>query len=339
MQVQIRGVARVVLVSVVALCPFPAFAQAWVGAPGSLSLSVKYDYLHANHHVMKEEFAKIEPTTGRTRYVYSLGTVYTHLVTPSVEYAAPFLDGLALQVRLPISMTDYEGLTPHEVADADGHFHPTIDGAPGYYKTPVDFYGEARYMMQLGSFALTPLVGVIYPSRDYETFGHAAPGRGLKGVALGLNLGYRPESLPEVYANLRYAFELTEPIVLDSPNCTPCSRVYNMNLSTANATVGYFLSDEVSLNASLVMSYRHDGIDEGDEAFLDADFVGENAIHDQLYQEFVVHGILGVSLMLTESLSLDGSYMAFLTGYNTHDAKGVSVGFTYSFEPSSGDEE
>src|SRR4029453_5554148 len=86
---------------------------------------------------------------------------------------------IAVDVSLPFIASKYDGPQPHPTALDDGAF-------PGALQ---DLRVAVRYSLRAGRFAVTPYIGSILPSHNYEYYAHAAPGRRVAEVQVGAYVG------------------------------------------------------------------------------------------------------------------------------------------------------
>ncbi len=101
----------------------------------------------------------------------------------------------------------------------------------------TDLRLEAHYQAMDGPFAIAPFAAVVFPVTDYETMGHAAPGRGLAEAWIGTYVGASlDEWLPRTYVQLRLNYAFVE-------------RVAGISHDRINADleIGYFINPSLSV--------------------------------------------------------------------------------------------
>ena len=130
-------------------------AQAWLPSAGSGDVSVAYvDSWYTKHWTSSGGTVD----AGHIRaFTYALGAEYS----PT--------DRWMFSASLPLIESEYHGAHPHPTEVDDGAYHATF----------TDLRTEAHYQWLLEPFAIAPYVAYLFPVRNYETLGHAAPGRGL----------------------------------------------------------------------------------------------------------------------------------------------------------------
>ncbi len=184
-----RDVARSVLAGLVfLLLPTGLIAQeeAWVPPKGELFWSVRYQWYKADDHLFSSDV---------------LGPELTPLEElQGVDFDSAALDLGKMESQLivldaDIGITDKLALTGG-LAFVQGKYTQSGSGGP---EGPIDdgaFHGNfqdarigVRYMALNGSWVLTPSATFVLPVTDYPIIGHAAIGRGLKELQLGVNFG------------------------------------------------------------------------------------------------------------------------------------------------------
>src|SRR5689334_24785221 len=150
---KIIGFAMLLLVAPLADA---AFAQAWVPGEGEGTVSVLYQGANSLYHY--KPTAKVD-----------LGRIDSHALVLDTTYG--LTDKIAVDVALPFVVSKYAGTQPHPTSLDDGNYHGTIQ----------DVRLDLRYnMTRRRRMAVTPFVGTVMPSHDYEYYAHSAPGRRLR---------------------------------------------------------------------------------------------------------------------------------------------------------------
>lgn len=279
-----------------ALASRPAVAQAWLPPKGSSAVAFDYSGL-----LNKKHYNRVgdEVDVGHTDVqVYSFSASYS----PS--------DRIALSASLPFVRTRHRGANGggHDTGIDDGRWHDTV----------TDLQLMASFQATGGPVALAPYVGLLVPTRDYTTFGHAAPGRGLGELWFGFHAGASLHAwIPRTYVQLRGNYAFVE-------------EVAGVSHDRSNATleVGYYLNASWSVRAIVSSQWTHGGIDVP---------VPVNAplfpFHDQLAaEEFVAVGA-GGSWALNDRMSAYALYMQGIEGTNGHKVDHrLSVGIRYGIQ-------
>ncbi len=321
----------------------PARAQAWLAPKGEATLSLGYQYYLTKDHLT---------TAGDP---YDWGQTRQSTVLANLTYAIS--DRFTVSFGLaPLFLSQYDGQQAHfyPVLDANGRLVRDENGAPlflpptiddgGTHVSFADFRPELRFMALTEPLALTPFVGVVFPSHGYEALGHSTVGRNLWELRTGVNLGRRLDPvLPDAYAQGRYAFSFRERV-----------QGFRFNYSFVDLELGYFVTPSVTVRLVGAWQIAHDGFRDEDypEAYLfAADWTeallgldGEQVRglpgvvagihHDQLDLQTTFNAGIGVSFAATPSLDLGLAAFRTISGRGGHATNlALSVGATWSFSP------
>ena len=276
-------------------CGSPAHAQAWLPPADSVSVSLTYnDVLNQKHYLPDGR----EADAGHTR---------THAYGFTVAYSPT--SRIMLTASLPYVTTRYWGDRPHpgEVDDGDEN------------RTFTDLRLTAHYQLLEQPVALAPYVALVTPVTDYETLGHAAPGRGLNETWLGLAIGKNLNAwLPRTYLQSRVNYAWVERVAGIKHDRT------NVDLE-----VGYFLSPRWSVRALGFWQIAHGGVD--------VPMPPSNPLypyHDQLAAESFTNVGVGAAFSASNTVSIWATGLASISGKNGHKLdQGVTVGLSYGFTP------
>lgn len=182
------------IVCLSALClslalPQPACAQAWLPLDGETQVTYTYQHVYVRDHL---------DYLGKR---FDAGAIRTHTRVFSFEYG--LTEKLALDIDVNHVTSRYEGhitVPTHGPVDT-GFYHPTFQ----------DARIAVRYNLFNNPVVVTPFVGVVIPTHNYETRGHSGVGRNLREMQMGVNVGRDLEGfLPRSYIHGRYAFALVE---------------------------------------------------------------------------------------------------------------------------------
>jgi hypothetical protein len=311
-----RALAVRTLSAALAALPMLAFtavsvrAQAWLPAQGEGSVSLVVQDMYSKYHFL--------PTTGFDR-----GHVQSENVTVDVAYG--LTDKIAVNIGIPWVASKYTGTSPHPLVDSSGPVpvlygvNPLDDGK--YHETFQDFRFALRYNVTRRGMVLTPFVGSIMPSHDYTSFAHAAPGRDLKELQLGVSAARLLDSLvPGLFVQGTYSYGVTEQVLDISHNRS------NMALE-----LGYFVTPRLRLLALNTGQITHGGIDLTLNSRAD---LGPLLFshHDQINRENYMNVGGGASYALTEAVDLFGSVIHTVAERNGHALEyGLTAGLSWSF--------
>jgi hypothetical protein len=258
----------------------------------------------------------------------------------SLSYAIS--DRFAFDFSVPYIFSKYWGSTPHVALDGstidDGNFHHAFQ----------DYQFALRFGALTEPFALAPYVGVVIPSHDYRYFAHSAVGKDLRKVLVGFFAGRRLNPLVENgYVQLRYSFAYVEQVL----------GIFQAQ-STADLSVGYFVTPKLGVRVLLSYMYTHGGKwvgnNDGDfnRLFCDPslppdDQCGPNdpspywQHHDQIGRETYLNAGFGPTYSLTDSIDLFATFLTpALLNHGGHKIDhGLSFGVSFSFSSQEPDEE
>jgi hypothetical protein len=295
-----KSVARVylaggIVATCLALTPGVARAQSWLPDKGDSSFSVVYSgTLNKKHYGSEGE----EIDAGHTRSeIWTIGGSYSPTDRVMIEASIPFVNAR------------YKGCCPHPPAFAgdidDGTWHGSL----------TDLLVTAHYQVSEGPVAFAPYVGIVIPTNDYPTLGHAAPGRGLDEHWLGFYTATSlNEWIPRTYVEMRgnYAWvQEVKGIAHDRINTT--------------LELGYYFNPAVSARVFWARQWTQGGVDlpvlPPDPLF---------PYHDQLADDEFINVGGGFSWMMNERMELFGLYTQSIAGWNSHKVdQRVTLGMSY----------
>jgi hypothetical protein len=274
--------------------------QAWVGEPGSLSVSLDYAYSRSDD-ILDESETLVDP-------------IFSHTAALGIEYTP--IEKLALIATVPVVASRYDYIDPmtdppHGRYD-DGNTHTALQ----------DFRLDVRYMVLDDVVTISPHVAVSVPMTNYETVGYAAAGRGLKMLIFGAALGkYFTSGVPNLYIHGRYEFRLTESYEVEG---YPALAEFPQNKSFMDALIGYYILDTLEVNAAASLQLAHGGFEFANYAMepLEAQYY-----HDPLLAESFLHVGGGLSYQALEKLRVSAFVRFFMWGENTRnsDIYGLSL--------------
>jgi hypothetical protein len=275
--------------------------QAWVGEPGSLSVSLDYSY--ARSDLIGEEEVLKDP-------------IDSHIAALGVEYSP--IEKLGLNATIPYVASSYDylrypGVLPPHGRYDDGDTHGALQ----------DFRLDVRYMVLDDVVTVSPHVSVSIPMTNYETVGYAAAGRGLKMLIFGAAVGkYFTSGVPDLYVHGRYEFRLTE----SYETVFPETAEYPQNKSFMDALVGYFILDNLEVNAAANLQLAHGGFDFAD---YDDEPLAAQEFHDPLLAESFLHVGGGVSYQPAERFRVSAFVRFFMWGENTRNSDIYGMGLSW----------
>ena len=286
--------------------PADASAQAWLPAPGEGAVSIQWQNVLSKDHFV--------PTTA-----VDIGHIDTHAVVVDVTYG--LTTHVAVDVSLPFIASKYDGPQPHPTALDDGAFHGSLQ----------DLRLAVRYNLRAGGFAVTPYIGSILPSHNYEYYAHAAPGRRLAEVQVGAYVGKLLDAvIPGAYLQARVGYGLMQQVI-----------DINHSRAMLDLEIGNFVTDRFRVFAIGTGQLTIGGIDIPPD--------GPNSLpmsfqpqHDRIDRTHFLNVGAGAAFSIRESLDVFGSIVTNIANRNGHATnRGIDVGVSWSFkragEPSARD--
>jgi hypothetical protein len=280
-----------------AAIPHPADAQAWLPGKGEGTVAVVFTNVKSQDHFLPDRR-------------YDFGRIDANTILADVTYG--ITDRVAVTFGVPVVVSRYRGNFPHRpITLDDGQWHATTQ----------DFRFSVRYNVMRGPLVVTPFVGTDLPSRTYEFYAHAAPGRRLKEIAGGVSVA-KLFAVQGIILQGRYALTFSEGALEQS-----------RRFSVASIEGGYFVTPSLRLLAMVSARIGHTGIDlyPDSGAVLPAEVFTH---HDQISRESFTNLGGGASYSLTERMDLFGAFTTTVQGRNTHAVnRGLSIGVSWSFGP------
>ncbi len=289
----------------------PANAQAWLPGAGQGAVSVLFQDMAVRQHLYSDG----KPVDA--------GHIDSHNLMLDLTYGVT--DKVAVSLSLPFVSARYKGVNAHpgSLLD-DGSSHGTFQ----------DFRLSARYGLVAGGTAVTPFADLIVPSHAYDSYGHAAPGRDLTELQLGISAGHViTRGLPGMFVQARYSYGFTQRTL---------GRYHDR--SNLDAEVGYFINPRLRVSGLTATQYTHGGVlftqqfprdicgIPDDEKPTAARLLACPTFmhHDQLARANLVDVGAGAQFSITRRLDLYGSYMTTVFGESVHSLHhGISIGLSW----------
>ena len=308
-----RAVLAALLGIWISLGAFPLHGQAWVPMRGQGDVTLSLQWIGNDGHRL---------TNGR---LIPHGQSVDTSGFMEVDYG--LTDRFSFTLGIPYVFTKY--------TDSQGPPPPlpylTNDECHCWHGSWQDFGLTARYNIARsasGRFSLTPSVSAGVPSRNYQFRGESATGRGLKELAVAVDAGYRLDFLsPKISVTGRYSYTFSE-------------RVLKIPDDRSNAILEgryTFWKGRLSARGFTMWQRTHGGLRLGSLSAPDLALPGEVDTperliqHDRLLRDNYFHAGGGVSYSFTR-LDVFASYVAYVSGTDTHAGKAVTLGISLPFE-------
>ena len=186
-----------------------------------------------------------------------------------------------------------------------------------YHAAIQDVRVATRYQLTSGSLAVAPFVAVTVPSHSYETTGHSAFGRNLRGLALGVSVGRSLRWLPgSGYAHSSVSYSFSQ-------------RVTGVDLSLNDANgdleVGSSIGQRVGVRGFANWQVMWAGLQLGPQT----DHLHLVTIHDRLARASYLQLGGGATIDVGARARLSVSAFATASGRNVHAVRAVVTGITW----------
>jgi hypothetical protein len=289
------------VVSAVALIVFGSAravtAQAWVPQKGEGSVSLAVQQLNVKKHLAGTE-------------VRDAGHINTGVLLADVTYG--LTDRFAVDLAIPFVVTKYSGTFPHPNTMID-------DGA--YHNSFTDFRMSVRYNLTRKGAVITPYVGSVVPSHEYQFYGHAAFGERLNELQVGTFVAKLFTSgVPGMFVSSRIAYGFVEKV-----------QDLTHNRSMADLEAGYFVTPSFRAFGMVNSQRTHGGVDfplTGPSGLP----VELQPFHDVIQRVNYVNLGGGLAYSLNDALDLFGSFTRQVAGVNGHKLnRGITIGASWSF--------
>jgi hypothetical protein len=279
------------------LTPIAAFAQAWVPPKGEGSVSLSVQQLNVKKHLAGTA-------------ITDAGHINTGVLIADMTYA--LTNKIAVDVAVPFVVTKYSGARPHPNTNID-------DGE--YHNSFTDFRLAVRYNITRSGAVITPYIGSVVPSHDYQYYGHSAFGEQLNELQVGTFVAKLFTSgVPGMFVSSRIAYGFVEKV-----------QDISHNRSMGNLEAGYFVTPAFRAFGMVNGQVTHGGIDlpPNGQAGLP---LAQRPVHDVVQRVNYVNAGGGFAYSVSDSVDVFGSFLREFAGRNGHVLnRGITFGPSWSF--------
>ncbi len=281
------------------VAPYPCAAQAWLPVKGEGTFSISFQRVYADGHFLEDGSQLPGYRTEARNAIFDL--TYGITDSLSLSFTVPFVNVKYLGPEEPFNL-------PDNVLD-DGTYQGAI----------TDLGFQFRYNLIESPLVVTPFFTAGVPSHGYETLGEAAPGRNFQEYRFGTYVGrFLDPVLPRAFVDAYYSYSFVRQD-LDIP----------LNYSSFALQVGYFVADTVPVSFLYRRHWTHGGLSFNElfeappEVFVNLDRVVRISFH---------HVGVAAAFPLTDSVSVFGNYVKFISGVDAHYGSAFSVGVSWTFQ-------
>lgn len=252
-------------------------------------------------------------------YLLELGSSLNRSTAFSLDYGVS--SRLSLSAGMPFVRARYTDEVPPPVP-------LPVDTGHEWQQGLQDFAFGARYnAIARGPLAVSVSAAFLLPSHDYNYQGEAVIGRRLNELQLGVHVARTLDELtPRLELQAGYAYAFVEKAEVDVQN----------DRSNFYAGASYLATRRLQLHAAALWQRTHGGLRFGDGPEGSLAFPGDVntparlAEHDRLLRDnsFHLEGGASVSLGIVD---LFATYLAYVSGTDTHAGHAITVGATLYF--------
>lgn len=287
------------LIIIAALLAVTANATAREQRRGDGSVRLEYQYLRTGSFDAGGELGKI-----------NIGHVDGHTLLLAMSYALN--ERVTLAASLPYIKRRHSGPLPHNPQTEITAWTPpdlSIIDNGDYHSDFQDFYLGIRYLAKSGPVSVEPFVAFSVPTNDYPFYAHAAVGRNIWHIPVGVALGYQPP-FGDWYVNGDIAYVFTEK-----------SLGVDISHWLVSVTGGYFLTPRFAPKAWLIMKQGFNGLDFPDD--FDVMNLNNEAwyFHDRTIKHNFINGGIGFDYILSEKHQVSGTVGKMLRRDQVNDVE------------------
>lgn len=295
-----RSLLIVRLLALLLLLPCTGMAQAFLPGKSQGSVSLNFTTIHAAGHFL-DDGTRLPGYASRANSL-TVGVDYGLTEKLAVGVSVPYIRAKYLGPEEPLNL-------PRNVLD-DGVYHGTMQ----------DLRFEARFNTLRLPVVMTPFVAVSIPTHSYDTIAESAVGADVKQWTTGVYVGRLLNPvLPRTFVHGSYSYSGVEKILGVS-----------LNRSNTDFSVGQFITPALSASFLWRRQWLHGGLTYAEiyDPTATPDFFVQQ---DRLARQDFQHVGFGVGYSLNESLSVDFSFVKFVSGRAAHFGEGISTGLSWSF--------
>lgn len=232
-------------------------------------------------------------------------------------------DRWTVAASLPFIKKRHRGALPHnpqidltEFPQAD----QTVLDDGNFHSDWQDLYMTLSFAAKGGALSLRPFLSVGVPTNDYPFYGHAAVGRNIWHVPLGVAFNYTPWFSDFVFGgDVAYVF-------------TEKSLGVDVSHWLANLALAYYVRPDFAPNVFISIKHGTQGLDFPDDFNLNA--LNDEAwyFHDRTIKHNFINGGIGFDWVFSDRYMLSGSALTMLKPHQVNIVDyGFSVGITRFF--------
>lgn len=226
-----------------------------------------------------------------------IGNTDAHVLMLSGSYA--FTDKITAFASLPWIKKRHTGALPHNAQTDFQNYEPpdlrVVDDGT-YHSDWQDVYVGVQYLASDAQLKLSPFISYGQPTNDYPFYGHAAVGRNLWHVPIGVAWSFEPY-FEKWYLDGSVAYVFTE-------------KTLGVDVShwLANVNLGYYVTPRFAPRLFVSTKYGSEGLDWPDDFNLGNLDSAEFYNHDRTIKHNWVNAGFGFDFILNDKYQLTGSW-------------------------------
>lgn len=274
---------QAVLLSLTCLVSSTALAET-----GDGSLRLEYQYIRTG---------AFDSSVGEI----DIGHTDAHVIMLSGSYS--FSDRITAYASLPWIRKRHKGALPHDATVDFQNYEPpdlsVVDDGT-YHSDWQDLFIGVQYLARSERLTLSPFISYGLPTNDYPFYGHAAVGRNLWHVPVGVAWSFEPY-FDKWYLDGSVAYVFTE-------------KTLGVDVShwLADISFGYYVTDRFAPRVFVNTKYGSEGLDWPNDFNLANLDSAEFYNHDRTIKHNWVNAGVGFDLILNDKYQLTGSWFTMV---------------------------
>ena len=230
-----------------------------------------------------------------------IGNTDAHVFMLSGSYAVN--NRLTLSASLPYIKKRHEGALPHNPAlelTAFPQADQSLIDDGNFHSDWQDLYVSVSYLAKDGALSLSPFVSVGVPTNDYPFYAHAAVGRNIWHVPVGVAFSYTPH-FSDFFFNGDVAYVFTEK-----------SLGVDINHWLVNLDFAYYLTPRFAPKVFFNIKHGTKGLSFPDD--FDVTALNDESwyFHDRTIKHNFVNGGVGFDWVVSDKYMLSASALTML---------------------------
>ncbi|MDH3645648.1 MAG: transporter [Gammaproteobacteria bacterium] len=280
---------------------------------GDGSLRLEYQYLRTGAFADGSDEFDIGHTDGHT-VLLSLSYALSDRLT--VTGSLPWVKRRHIGPGVHDPVLDFSAYTPPDLSLIDdGNYHSDFG----------DFYIGASYIANKGPIQVIPFISFGTPTNDYQFYAHAAVGKGIWHLPVGVAFSYSPPFSEFLFGwDIAYVF-------------TEKNLGVDVSHFLVNASVSYFVTPRFAPRAFIIAKKGFRGLELPRDWEPDFFFDDERWYrHDQIIKHNYVNAGLGFDWVINDKYQLSGSVFKMLDPEQVNIVElAWSLGITHFFSAGS----